>query len=103
MDRKFIIAYNRTEFKQWYHPRAEEFIKKEINIVYVTCPKVLRGHRDISGYLIGQWYKRDDIAEIIELIRLSNVSNRYLNLYYDYEMQYAYKINHITGQRIEYM
>ena len=101
MENKFVVAHNHIEFKTWYELRAPEIMDHDIRLVFVTFPDILRGHRDISGYLVGNWYKRSDIAEIIENIVVSNFVHP--NLYYDYKRKCPYRLIPNTNQRIEYI
>ena len=101
MENKFVIALNHTEFKSWYELRASEIMQNDIRLVYVVNPDILRGHINISGYLVGRWYKRDDIGWIILQIRCNN--RQPPNLHYDVVKKCPYRFDPITDSRIDYI
>ena len=100
MVNKFVIAFSRAEFEEWYQLRSPEIFHGDIRLVYVSDVNILKGHRDISGYLVGQWYKRVDIAEIIASILVSRRDDQ-PNLFYNYVEKFPYRLDE-KGRIIEY-
>lgn len=100
---KFVIAGTRAEFDYWFHDFIErnglELGWDTYQLIYVTGVDMLRGRRDISGYLVGSWYNRNNIAEIIEQIRVSNTDPP--NLFYNYVEKFPYRLDE-KGRIIEY-
>ena len=70
--KKFVVAGNPEEYRTFMHKH-----KDDINVVYlyVDSPKDLKGMVNIEGYYTGTYYKRHDIGEIKEVIRVSKLYN----------------------------
>lgn len=71
----YIIAGNNEEYLKWRRTRTG-------NSVYVYSPDALLGCRNISGYFIGSYRKRDDLDDI--LFKLDIVNNKPYGYYKDH-------------------
>jgi hypothetical protein len=67
-------------YKKLIDEEYQEFLEKhkdDINVIYlyVNSPKDLKRKVNIEGYYTGTYYKRHDIGEIKEIIRVSKLYN----------------------------
>lgn len=70
----FVIAGTNEQFNMFrqqlvYTMSVEDIPVKYHDIVYVSSPDRLRGHREPWGYIVGTWYNRRDINEIEMMIK----------------------------------
>jgi hypothetical protein len=66
MNRQYIIAGNRDEYGAWR-------IKNQIyqGCVYVSGVDSIRGTREPHGKLIGTWYNRPDLNDILHQLLIA--------------------------------
>lgn len=69
---KYVVSGNYEDDQEFMHEHRDD-----VNVVYlyVNSTKDLKGKVDIEGYYTGTYYKRPDIAEIKEVIRVSKLYN----------------------------
>ena len=70
--KKFVVAGNMEEYRTFLHKHTDD-----INVIYlyVNSPRDLKGIKNIEGFYVGTYYKRHDIGEIKEVIRISKLYN----------------------------
>lgn len=74
MDKIFVIAGTYEQFRMFrqqlvYTMSVEGIPIKYHDVVYVSGPDQLRGYREPWGYIVGSWYNRRDIDQLVTLIR----------------------------------
>ena len=69
---KYVVSGNYEEYQEFMHKHRDD-----INVVYlyVNSIKDLKRKVNIEGYYTGTYYKRHDIEEIKEMIRVSKLYN----------------------------
>ena len=69
---KYVVSGNYEEYQEFMHKHRDD-----INVVYlyVNSVKDLKRKVNIEGYYTGTYYKRHDIGEIKEMIRVSKLYN----------------------------
>ena len=69
---KYVVSGNYEEYQEFMHKHRDD-----INVVYlyVNSVKDLKRKVNIEGYYTGTYYKRHDIEEIKEMIRVSKLYN----------------------------
>lgn len=69
---KYVVSGNYEEYQEFMHKHRDD-----VNVVYlyVNSIKDLKRRVNIEGYYTGTYYKRPDIGEIKERIRVSKLSN----------------------------
>ena len=69
---KYVVSGNYEEYQEFMHKHRDD-----INVVYlyVNSVKDLKRKVNIEGYYTGTYYKRHDIGEIKEIIRVSKLYN----------------------------
>ena len=69
---KYIVSGTYNEYNEFMHKHRDD-----INVVYlyVNSVKDLKRKVNIEGYYTGTYYKRHDIEEIKEMIRVSKLYN----------------------------
>ena len=82
--KKFVVSGNYEEYRTFLHKH-----KDDINVVYqyVDSPRDLNGMLNIEGFYIGTYYKRHDIGEIKDMIKMSKTV---------YPANNEYTVEHIT-------
>jgi hypothetical protein len=93
----YVVAYSMREYDYWVNNRP--FNIEEVPVC-VTGPNRLKGKHNISGYLIGQWYKRSDIYQIIEQLHIC-ITSKPFGIYWDYVRNAPYSIE--NNKRIYYI
>jgi len=68
--KKYIVAGNYQEYNDFMHRHRDT--PNEV-YVYVDSADHLKGMINIEGYYVGTYYKRHDIGEIKEVIRISKL------------------------------
>lgn len=79
MSKIFVIAGTHEQFNTFRQQlmkamSADHTWIRIHDIVYISGPDTLRGHRDPWGYKVGTWESRVDIKEIILQIALAGSS-----------------------------
>lgn len=72
----FVVAGTHEQFNMFrqqlvYAMSIEDIPVHYNDIVYVSGPERLRGHREPWGYIVGTWYSRKDIHEIEMMINVA--------------------------------
>jgi hypothetical protein len=67
----FVLAGSFTEFKAWLRRTNTQ----PDRAVYIGCPATLSGQVPTTVVRFGTWWKRDDLEEIEDIIRI-RTSNR---------------------------
>ena len=69
---KYVVSGNYEEYQEFLHKHM-----LDINVVYlyVNSVKDLKRKVNIEGFYVGTYYKRHDIGEIKEIIRVSKLYN----------------------------
>ena len=72
IETKYVVSGNYEEYQEFLEKH-----KDDINVVYlyVNSVKDLKRKVNIEGYYTGTYYKRHDIEEIKEMIRVSKLYN----------------------------
>ena len=68
--KKYIVAGNYQEYNEFMYRHRDT--PNEV-YVYVDSAEHLKGMINIEGYYVGTYYKRHDIGEIKEVIRISKL------------------------------
>lgn len=73
MNKIYIIAGRNDQYRMFKRQLAEAMIEEGIefryqDIIYISDPTALRGHRDPWGYRVGTWNERRDINDIEMMI-----------------------------------
>lgn len=63
-----------TLSKQQYDHHIKE-LPPGRDYFYVQDAKILRGRKDVDFVLVGQWYHRSDLTEIMETLYRININN----------------------------
>ena len=72
IETKYVVSGNYEEYQEFLEKH-----KDDINVIYlyVNSVKDLKRKVNIEGYYTGTYYKRHDIEEIKEMIRVSKLYN----------------------------
>ena len=73
--KKYVVAGNYEEYNEFMYRHRDT--PNEV-YVYVDSYTQLKGIVNIEGYYTGTYYKRGDIGEIKEIIRMSKITNGYI-------------------------
>lgn len=81
----FVIAGNFSQYAYFKKCLEEKMFREGIaynptNINYIHDSVHLRGLRNIHGYKVGTWYKRQDISEIELQLRLINSFDNFIEI-----------------------
>ena len=70
---KYIIAGNIEQFRVWHQ---KNHINESIKVVNVYDVSYLKGVHKPTGVLIGTWYLRKDIVNILDQLATSEAINK---------------------------
>jgi hypothetical protein len=68
----YIVAGNLEQYKRWLNePNRNPMMK----YLYLHSKDVIRGMQDVRGLLIGTWWMRNDITDILVYLHMANRDN----------------------------
>jgi hypothetical protein len=71
MNKKYIVAGNHEQFRNWVARRVKyDILSAKNDFVYVSHINMLKGLSDVEGYFVGSYKQRADIAEIQQQIHI---------------------------------
>ena len=84
----FVIAGNYEQARRWTALNKERIYQQENlqlgTMQYVDGVETLKGIREPRGIFIGTWYKRPDIQEIFDQLRVAGANFNQIKLAMDY-------------------
>jgi hypothetical protein len=94
---KYIVSGTYKEYEEFMYKHRDD-----INVVYqyVDSPKTLKGLKNIEPFYIGTYYKRHDIGEIKDTIRMSKNTSGYITDN-EYTVEYVTNLDnsHVTAYK----
>ena len=85
--KKFIVSGNYDEYLEYVYKKNLNISNILTEYIYVNSKKDFGGVLDIEGFYIGTYYKRHDIGEIKDMIKMSKIV---------YLVNNEYTVEHIT-------
>jgi hypothetical protein len=68
----YIVAGNFEQYKRWLNdPNRNPMVK----YLYLHSKDVIRGMQNVRGKLIGTWWMRNDITDILTYLHMANRDN----------------------------